>query len=329
MTDEVVTGDAMSENIGFTPLGEAFVTARNAKKLTQKDVSNHLRLSVKQVNALENNDFASLPQAMITRGFIRNYARFLALDAEPLLQSYRARVPDAAPNILTVQTSTRQVMLRAASTPWLKYVTSIILILLPLLAWFLYAEYLPKQANKAAENVDTMSAENTAAASLPEIALPAAERLPEAAVPVNAIEAKNMSAEVIQPNITQATQPLEAAKVVAPVANEAAKESAVDLKSLKVKAVSASQAKVALTELGAIKSVNMSVSEETWVRVTDKSGAVVFEKMLAANSTDGFDGLPPFKLLIGNAKATSLKFLGKPVDLTGATKNNVAHVTLE
>jgi cytoskeleton protein RodZ len=81
--------------------------------------------------------------------------------------------------------------------------------------------------------------------------------------------------------------------------------------------------------IASIKGVNIAVSEKTWVRVTDKSGAVVFERMLQANSEEGFNGIPPFNMLIGNAKATKLKFLGQDVDLTNKTRNNVARITLE
>jgi len=65
------------------------------------------------------------------------------------------------------------------------------------------------------------------------------------------------------------------------------------------------------------------------VRVTDKSGKVIFEKMLSAGSTDGFDGEPPFNVVIGNANATKLLFSGKQIDLASYTKSNVAHLTLE
>ncbi|NOT66202.1 MAG: helix-turn-helix domain-containing protein [Methylotenera sp.] len=349
MTDEVIA----SATVQYDPLGEIFISARNAKNLTQKDVSNNLRLSIKQINALENNDFANLPQAMITRGFIRNYARMLELDAEPLLESYRARVPEATPNILTVQTSTRQVMLRESSTPWFKYIAAVVLILLPILAWFLYTDFFSKQANKAAENVDATSIENATSTPmpLPEIALPAAERLAESITPLSTNEAPSAGAVAVIPDTAQATknqanQNLDAAQALAAVVSPVVKDAAVDFKTLKEKAVNTAQMQAAPPvvpaatsavnsglktdkAIAAIKSVNMSVSEETWVRVTDKSGAVVFEKVLAANSTDGFDGLPPFKLHIGNAKATSLTFLGQPVDLSRATKNNVARITLE
>jgi len=79
----------------------------------------------------------------------------------------------------------------------------------------------------------------------------------------------------------------------------------------------------------AVKDVSIAVTEQTWIRVTDKTGTTVYEKMLQANSEDGFNGLPPLKVLIGNAKATKLTFLGQNVDLSSKTKNNVARLILE
>lgn len=368
MTEEVVINPADSEVIGFTPLGEVFCSARNAKKLALKDVSNNLRLSVKQIEALENNDFSSLPPAMITRGFIRNYARLLELDAEPLLASYRIRIPDSTPNTLSVKTSMNRVMSSKSSASSLKYVLLSGLVLILVVAWFYYANYMQKSVKPTAENMAVTSASEpvTEVLSLPEVALPAAERQPQAEV-VDVQTAVNADTE----NAADATQALPGAvgmppKVEAtskPTVNSPAinnpdvvtqnlqlpKETTVDYNKLKEKTVqkgtlpnvagsSDEKAKVpdlaksglkTDSSIAAIKGVNLAVTEQTWVRVTDKSGAVVYEKMLKANTQDGFNGLPPFKMLIGNAKATKLTFLGQDVDLTGKTRNNVARLTLE
>jgi len=110
-----------------------------------------LRFSVKQIDALENNAFDLLPEAVITRGFIRNYARLLEIDAEPLLASYRASVADDSGKVVTVQSSMHPVQLTKDSLPWLKYVLGSILILLFLLAWLFYVDYMPKSTNVAVE----------------------------------------------------------------------------------------------------------------------------------------------------------------------------------
>ena len=368
-----------AEVIGFAPLGEVFASARNAKNIALKDVSNNLRLSIKQIEALESNDFASLPPAMITRGFIRNYARLLELDAEPLLASYRARVPEALPTALSVQTSMNQVMPGNSKPSSIKYFVIAGLIAFSLITGWYYSNHMQKPASAADESL-VESSDNqaaTAVAELPEVALPAAERQFQAdaasvepaviegaadAATVNSLPLDKSKTEVATTaavnNAVQANNTVEASSKLVPAAEvaslpvvstpseQAPKDAAVDFKALKEKAAlkqslsNISDVKPASTDLttsglktdskiASIKGVNIAVTEQTWVRVTDKTGAVVYEKLLQPNSEDGFDGLPPFKVLVGNAKATKLSFMGQDVDLTEKARNNVARVTLE
>ena len=374
MTDEVVINPADNEVIGFSPLGEVFSSARNAKRLTLKDVSNNLRLSVKQIESLENNDFTNLPPAVITRGFIRNYARFLELDAEPLLASYRARIPDAMPSTLSVKTSMNKVMPSTSSKSLFKYILLSGLVLLSLSSWFYYAYYMQKVVTRKALTVvgATASQPVSEPTPLPEVALPAAEREPQAEVvdaqsPANMVaenvsDAKDVvasnaqpSAAEVLPKVEPAVQPKVNNPLVVTQNLQLPKEATVDSNTLKSAVTQKVQLPNTISEINAktgpsidlkstgngksdqktdssiatSKGVNIAVSEKTWVRVTDKSGAVVFEKILKANSEDGFNGIPPFNMLIGNAKATKLKFLGQDVDLKNKTRNNVARLTLE
>jgi hypothetical protein len=52
-----------------------------------------IRFSAHQIEALERDDYASLPGATSVRGLVRNYARFLKLDAAPLLTQLDPAVP--------------------------------------------------------------------------------------------------------------------------------------------------------------------------------------------------------------------------------------------
>ncbi|MDP1658073.1 MAG: DUF4115 domain-containing protein [Methylotenera sp.] len=359
MTDDVTNNPSETGKTSFSPLGEVLASARNVKNLTVKDVSNNLRLSIKQIEALENNDFGGLSQPMITRGFIRNYARLLELDAEPLLASYRARVPEVLPSALNVQTSSHQILLGRNNQPKLKFILASALVLLMLLAWFLYVNFMPKTLMEPAEII-TSASENsskTETVALPEVALPAAERLPESSITASADIEKSVDANVTPSQVVNATLPNAAQLDQNSTGTQATTQSVqlpkaatVDANTLKenvarttqvpaisqaaasAQVIDANAAKSSLkvdNSIAAIKSVNISVLEQTWVRASDKTGAVVYEKILQPNSEDGFNGLPPFKVLIGNAKGTKLTFLGQPVDLTDKTKNNVARVTLE
>jgi len=302
-------------------LGQVLQAARTAKELSVQDVSDNLRFSVKQINALENGQYDLLPDAMITRGFIRNYARLLELDAEPLLASYRQSVASEADRGITVHSSMRPVQLTKESLPWLKYMLASILVLLFLLAWLFYVDYMPKTSVVAVDKTPEIVAEvpATAAEPLPEIALPAAQREAEVAVSVPDLQADPNAA------LNSAAQPATNAADVKPLDTV----TQADLKPL-APPIAASQPLVAVSPAKPVdKTISMVFTAKTWVSVTDKSGKVVYEKVSRSGDQETINAVPPLKLVIGNASGTKLNFGGKDIDLAPSTKDNVARITLE
>ncbi|MBI3067384.1 MAG: helix-turn-helix domain-containing protein [Betaproteobacteria bacterium] len=89
----------MSDAIEHTPVatepsaGARLAAARQAQSMSVADVARQLRLSPRQVEALEAGEFGKLPGAVFVRGFIRNYARLLKLDAGPLLRDAVRQYP--------------------------------------------------------------------------------------------------------------------------------------------------------------------------------------------------------------------------------------------
>ncbi len=82
-------GDAAVEPLpagAVTGSGARLRAAREAAGLSVDQVAQQLKLAPRQVKALEDENFAELPGRTFSRGFLRNYARLLNLDAEDLLQ---------------------------------------------------------------------------------------------------------------------------------------------------------------------------------------------------------------------------------------------------
>lgn len=65
-------------------------TKREALGRTLKDVCELTRVSVVNLEAIENGDFHDLPVPIYTKNFIKTYARALNLDSKPILDSYEA-----------------------------------------------------------------------------------------------------------------------------------------------------------------------------------------------------------------------------------------------
>jgi len=290
-------GDVMSfEN----QLGEVFQQARLAKKLSVEDVSSAIHLSEKQIAALEANQFNALPEPVITRGFIRNYARFLELDDAPLLQAYRNLVPNVEQKSIVVKANVNQVMSHKVQQPWLIYILSSILVLLFLTAWFYYMDSIESGNDKvpAAQVAETVDAEAFIAQPI--------EGQPETISGDNSLVANNIDAQApAVPNENAASTPVvdsNQAKIVQPPVNQPPVVA---------------------------KKLELLFSADSWVRVKDKTGQIILEKTAVAGTTETIDTDPPFNIIIGNANAAKIKYYGQEVDLTASTSKNIIRLKLE
>ncbi len=71
-------------------LGNHLREARENRGLTLEQVEDATRIRRAFLEALEAEQFDKLPPDVCARGFLRNYARFLGLDPDPLLKAYRS-----------------------------------------------------------------------------------------------------------------------------------------------------------------------------------------------------------------------------------------------
>lgn len=76
-------------------MGSTFRTEREKKGLTIKDIERETSIRAKYLEALEQGKYDQLPGEVYVKGFIRNYAKFLHLDAEKLVQEYREEIHGA------------------------------------------------------------------------------------------------------------------------------------------------------------------------------------------------------------------------------------------
>lgn len=91
-TESIEVPEAVAAIASSTP-GAVLRQAREARGQSIADVVQVIRFSAHQIEALERDDYASLPGATSVRGLVRNYARFLKIDAAPLLTQLEPAVP--------------------------------------------------------------------------------------------------------------------------------------------------------------------------------------------------------------------------------------------
>lgn len=83
--------------------GQTLKAAREGMGLPLAEAARQMRLSLRQIEALEADDYGRLPSAIFVRGFIRNYAKLLQIDAEPLLRKAEPALPAKSEGIIVPQ----------------------------------------------------------------------------------------------------------------------------------------------------------------------------------------------------------------------------------
>lgn len=310
-----ITQEVLTANLS---LGDRLKAAREEKNLSVEQVCANLRLGQKQVQALESNDFDVLPDAMITRGFIRNYARLLGLDAEPLLQAYRMHSPEPLVKAISIP-SANIVISNEQKKLWMPYAIASAVIALLLAVWFVYMEYKPAIESGLQEAqlalTDTVQDASKGAAvetkvpasvePLPVPALPQAERSAETASVLDQTTGQLVDAPIesaVDSQLATSTEP-----AISPVA-EAHDVPAPDVTAPKLL---------------------INCKESSWVNIRDRDNKLIFDQVLPAGAQQSVEGTPPFKIVIGNAVATQLTYNDQNVDLAPHTKVRVARLTLE
>ncbi|MCX7627401.1 MAG: DUF4115 domain-containing protein [Methylophilaceae bacterium] len=279
--------DSLDARPGF---GAQLRAARERLGLDVKDLALQLKLSVRQLEALEAEDLEALPSPAFTRGFIRNYARLLQLDAEPLLALYHDMVKDVETKApITLQSENIPIQ---PTTPknWMPYLIASAVLGIAVGGWWVYLN-----------SSDSAPAAPAATAAAPpqKATAPVASAAPVAQSPSTTLTESD-----------SASQPAQATTPTMP-------------------AVEQTQAAAGGGVWGERARIVMTFSQPTWVRVMDRGGVEVLHKNKPAGSEEVVEGNPPFRLEIGNAAGVQLNYNGQPIDLTPHTKANVARLTLE
>ncbi|PKO51316.1 MAG: DUF4115 domain-containing protein [Betaproteobacteria bacterium HGW-Betaproteobacteria-2] len=286
-------------------VGENLKSAREAKNLDIDDICSYLRLSRRQVVALESDDFSALPEPTITRGFIRNYARMLELDAEPLLEAYRNFSASEQPRPISIQSENIRIPGNDKS-PWLLYVFASVLIVLLVTAWVIYVDYMPKPSTEV-QYVPSETEVEAAASNV--------ESVPAAGVtPVPDEPAADAATS------TEATVP---AEVVIPAESSTGADAAAPTTDA---AVVATQAAPVSAGMAVVK---LRATERSWVSITDRNNKNIFDKIMVAGIEESVQGEPPLQVVIGNAPSTTLIYNNQTVDLASVTHERVARLKLE
>jgi cytoskeleton protein RodZ len=294
-----VTSQADAEGLTQPPVsGSAGLLLREAREAAGVDIgmlAQALKVSVRKLEALEQDRYEQLPDAVFTRALAASVCRALKIDPAPVL----ARLPQGESLRLSHDDSGLNTPFFApgdlAKVPfWDRLSRPMVLAALAALLGALVIILFPSAQQRA-----EIGAIVNRAATAPVPPPPGVAVVP-VAVPAAAHEGAPAQAAGAAQSDAQ------------PPALATADHSPSDAEAVERKKPAASGVLVFRTR------------EPSWVEVVDAGGTVQISRVLAPGESVGVDGTLPLSVVIGRADVTEVQVRGKPYDLAPVTRQGVA-----
>ena len=302
--DTLMPESSLAEAQTALTAGQLIRAARQKMGLHLAVLSVNLKVPVRQLEALEADQYDPSKGAVFIRALASSVCRQLQMDPAPvlaLLPQAPGQMPLRRDTIAPMQSEQR---LRLDAMAFLRSlphqtlgIAALMLCLIAALLW------MPSPSNWA-------WLQSTPVVPL---AAQAPEVMPEASVaalPGGAVPLAEPAAAVQAPAIVLATPAVVASPALAP---------------LPVASVPAAAANAVTSAAGSAGAVfSFAASQESWIEIRDEKDQVLWSRVMREGETTQVQYPLPMRVVIGRAKAVNVTYQGKAFDLAPHTKVSVA-----
>ena len=303
--------------------GEQLAARREEMGLTPERVAEQLKMTPRQILAIEADNHASVHSKAIFRGFVRAYAKVLKMDPEALV----AMIPDdpgVSPRLTPIQTR--------ASTPFSESripfsgrsnsqsrKTLIAIFFVALLIAVLVGQKmgwvpsLPKSITEkftrkpASAPPSVIAEKREAESSSASVSVESNENVKQIELPPVDVSAQLSSAPIAKP-ATEAVTGAVAPPAVPPESSEPKEETPV-----------ADTANVLV----------LKCKEESWFEIKRSDGSVMAAHKIPAGTTERFRIAGPVQLTLGNGPGVHVTLRGIPLKISADAHNKVVRLNLK
>ncbi len=302
-----ILGRGPSNMSGAATPGETLRVARQLAGLSQEDIAGKLKLSPRQIAAIETGDWSALPERTFTRGFMRNYARLVGVDPDSLGLDQAPSQPNAATQLKPTPAAIGEIVHEAdrnglGAARWIVPALLIAALAVGVL-YFQGQHWFGWDPSRMFSKSATPSLKNAVAAK--------------------SESAEKTDAPAVAPTISAASATSSGA-VIAPAAPDAAALPVADVAAPTLLPATTSRA---LVPTAGEKRISLNFKGKSWTEVRSK-GEVIFAET-ATPGTREFNGALPLSFTVGNASNVVVTIDGKPFDMTELTRNDVARFRVE
>ncbi|MFS1907087.1 cytoskeleton protein RodZ [Vibrio lentus] len=289
--------------------GTLLKNKRESLGLTQKQISDRLKLRVTLIQQIEENQFESDQVATFMRGYIRSYAKYVNLDEKVVLSALHhagdAQHQEQEMLSFSRKTKTEKHNSRIMILTW--SIFAVIAGISSLWWWQNQQQDTLSQSLVNTESSEELVVEESLDPELTSLEVIEAEQNTETSpVTENSDDLLTVvSAAEASENVEQVEQTQDVAEVT-PVAAESE----------------------TVTPEPIANELVMQFSADCWIQVKDAAGKTLSTGIKKAGQTLNLSGTAPYKVILGAPEGVSMTFASEPVDLSGYTSGKVARITL-
>jgi cytoskeleton protein RodZ len=309
-------------------IGKLLRDAREAKGIAIEDMAEKLHLLTDVVRGIEQCDFEEMPSRVFVRGYVRNYARLVGLNAQEMLDKFDQAHPedlshlqiDKSPHLPTDS----PVASRFAGV--MTWVTVLAIVILFVVWWY---GYLTREEAKEITVEQSVETEEVTVQAPVEL-VPQVESLTPPVLAIETIEEAQAALpknELTEPKIALPTEAalvdsvIEAQPIVAePLFIEPAQALVIEEKPVEVVE--------AQPQVPAVPDVRLKLNGDCWVIVKSDDDSFKLVGLYNTGYEKIFEGNAPYTIVLGNYESAELWVRGELYDLTPHARGNVARFTL-
>ncbi len=302
--------EAMPERTVQNSFGQRLRAAREGMNLSRNEVAQRLKLPLRLIARLEDDDYAGIDQGVYLRGYLSSYARIVGIPtvAADTVASAHVRT---APLVATGQTSRSRYLFDRYSVS-ATYLILTALIVVP-------AVWLATHGGLEQNLVRTTSLDSPTSIPVPPIGQqPATDA--------------DSSAAAATPAPTETTDSPPTDASVSAAATEPPKQEQMPVVASMTPFATQSATPTTATESSAARttpgahSLTVKLSAASWVEILATDGSKLEYGILPAGAERTYSSDGPLSVRLGNAEGAEVSVDGKAVDLTPFRHANVARL---
>lgn len=282
--------------------GARLAQARHDLHLGLDEVAAKLHLSMRQIEALEQDDYQGLPGTTYVRGYLKSYALLLGIDPGPVLDAHSQLTAKPSTPDFSVIAPQREITSRHHQIRIVTYLVAVIVIGLAIAWWQGRSTPTPSPLSAVPDE----TAASPTATQEPPMATAGESLADDPATP---------AAE------TGPAPPAVAAPPVAPAAAPA------PIAPAPLQAVPAMPS-TAAAPAGPRGTLIVHAEQDTWVDVRDSRQVKLLYETLAAGRTVTLEGTAPISIFLGNAAGARVEYNGRAVDVARHKRGVFARFTV-